>query len=820
MPSTLRLAFRTLASTPQFTAAALVVLAIGLGANSAIFTAVNAVLIRPLPFPDAERLVLLSTTRVPDKQVPLPVSFPEYRDVRDQSTVFEGLAAWAFSRGNLSAEAPEQVQFAVVTANLLSMLGGRPAIGRDFTAADDRVGASPVALISHGLWQRRLGSASDVVGRPLRLDGRLYTVVGVLSRSFRFLGAQYNTDIWLPLGSDPFSDRPYARGVRSAGVIGRLKPATTLGAAQIEMNTIAERLAAAYPGDNRGRGIFVMNFREQVIGRLRPALLVLLGAVGLVLFIACANVANLLLARGTARRRELAIRSALGAGRGRLIRQLLAENLVLGVGGGLLGLLVAVSGVALLSSVPGGVPSLWAPYAIAADEIGIDRTVVLFTLGLSLATVLLFGFTPAAEASRVDLVESLKDGAAATPGRRAGRVRTALVIVEVALSAVLLVGAGLLLRTYVHLSRVDLGFNPQHVLSFDVSLPAARYAGTATRAFFDELIMRLRTHAGVTSVAAAEYLPFSGADSATGFFVDGRPPAAPGDDMRTHYRSVTSEYFRTMGMTLRAGRGLTDRDTDRAPAVAVINETMARRYWPNANPIGQRMAITVEALRFQRDGPPSLDVPAAMRDIVGVVADVKHAGVQADSFPEVYVPFAQRPVRAMGIVVRTTGDPLALTAGARRETVALDPDQPIAHVSAVADLVATSIAQPRFNLLLLSTFAGMAVVLALVGVYGVMSYSVALRRHEIGVRLALGGQPRDIASLLLGEGMRSALVGLAVGLGSAVVTGRAMTGLLFNVTSTDPLTLAGVGFFLLAVAFAACYVPARRAARLVATFLF
>src|SRR5262245_4832900 len=454
MPTALRLAFRTLASTPQFTAAALVVLAIGLGANAAIFTAVNAVLIRPLPFLDAERLVLLSTTRLQDAHVPLPFSFPEYRDVRDQSTVYEGLAAWGFSRGNLSAEA-EQVQFAVVTANLLSMLGSRPTIGRDFTAADDRAGASPVALISHGLWQRRFGSSSEVVGRPVRLDGRLYTVVGVLSPWFRFLSAQSNTDIWLPLGSDPFTDRPYARGLRSAAVIGRLKPATTLAAAQTEMNTIAERLAATYPGDSRGRGIAVMNFRDQMIGNLRPALFVLLGAVGFVLLIACANVANLLLARATARRRELAIRSALGAGRGQLICQLLTENLVLGIGGGLLGLLVAVSGVALLSSVPGGVPSLWAPYAIAADDIGIDRTVVLFTLGLSLATVLLFGFTPAVEASRVDLADSLKDGAAATPGRRAGRARAALVIVEVALSAVLLVGAGLLLRTYVHLSRVD-----------------------------------------------------------------------------------------------------------------------------------------------------------------------------------------------------------------------------------------------------------------------------------------------------------------------------------------------------------------------------
>jgi len=815
----LRLAFRTLANTPQFTAVALIVLAVGLGANAAIFTVVNAVLIRPLPFPNADRLVLLSTTRAQNDRVPLPFSLPEYRDVRDQATVFDGLAAWVYGRGNVSADNPEQAQYAVVTANLLSILGARPALGRDFAPDDDRAGAPPVALISQGLWHRRFGSSPKAVGNLLSLDGRLYTVVGVLGPSFRFLSAHYDTDIWLPVGSDPVLDRPNARGLRSAGVIGRLKPATTLQATQIEMNTIAARLATTYPGDNRGRGMTVMSFREQVVGTLRPAILVLLGAVGFVLLIACANVANLLLARATARRRELAIRSALGAGRGRLVRQLLVENLVLGVGGGLLGLLVATIGIALLASLPGGVPSLWSPYAIAAHEIGIDRTVVLFTLGLSLATVVLFGLTPAMEASRVDLAESLKDGGSATAARRAGRARTALVVVEIALSAVLLVGAGLLVRTLVHLGRVDLGFDPQQVLSFDVSLPAAKYSGTATRAFFDELITRLRTHAGVTSAAAAEYLPFSGADSATGFFVDGRAPAAPGNDLRTHYRSVTSDYFGTMGMTLRSGRGLGDRDGADAPAVAVINETMARRYWPNENAIGQRMAITLEALRFRRDGPPTLDVPAAMREIVGVVADVKHAGVQVDAFPEVYVPFAQRPVRAMTIVVRTAGDLGALAAAARRVTGALDPDQPIARVSAVADLVATSIAQPRFNVLLLSAFAAMALLLAIVGVYGVMAYSVSLRRHEIGVRLALGGQPRDIASLLVREGMRSTFAGLIVGLGSAVMIGRGMTGLLFGVSSTDPLTLTMVALFLLGVAFASCYVPARRAAHLDATLV-
>ncbi len=814
MPVSLRLAIRTLGNAPQFSAVALIVLALGLGANAAIFSVVNSVLLQPLPFRDADRLVLLSTTRLQDAGSPLPFSLPEYADVRSQSTVFDGLAAWAFGRGNVSAESPEQVQFVVVTVNLLSMLGSRPAIGRDFDPADDRAGALPVAIISHGLWQRRFASSPAAIGSALRLDGRLYTVVGVLSPRFRFLNAPRDTDVWLPLGSDPFTDRRYARGVRSAAVLGRLKPGVTLEAAQTEVNTIAARLATTYPGDNRGRGMVAMSLREQIVGRLRPAILVLLGAVGVVLLIACANVANLLLARGTARRRELAIRSALGAGRGRLVRQLLAENLVLGVSGGMLGLLVATAGVALFSSLPGGVADLWVPYSIAPDQIGIDRSVVLFTLGLSIATALLFGLTPAVEASRIDLTDSLKDEGHATAGRRAGRLRAVLVVAEVALSAMLLVGAGLLLRTFVHLSRAELGFNPQNVLSFDVSLPPAKYAGPAARAFFDELIARLVARAGVTSVAASEYLPFSGADSATGFFIDGRPAPLPGDDLKTHYRSVTSDYFRTMGMTMIAGRSVTSRDGADAPAVAVINETMARRYWPADNPIGQRMAITLEALRFRRDGPPSLDVSAAMREIVGIVADVKHAGVQADSFPEVYVPFTQRPVRSMTIVVRTAADPLALAADARRAVAALDPDQPIARVGAVADLVAASIARPRFNVLLLSAFATVALVLALVGIYGVMSYTVGLRMHEIGVRLALGGRPRDIASLLVGDGMRLTLIGLGLGLGAAEVVGRAMTGLLVGVTAADPLTLAAAGVFVSAVAFAACYIPARRAMRL------
>jgi len=813
MLADLRYSLRTLIKSPQFTVVALIVLALGIGANASIFTLVYSVLLRPLPFRDADRLVLVSTNKPADGAIALPFSMPDFFDVRDQARTFDGLGAYAFGRGNLSGDEAEQVQFAVTTSSILPTLGVVPALGRGFQPDDDRAGAPRAAIISHGLWLRRFGSLATVVGQALTLDGQRYTIVGVFPSSFRFLNVQRETDLWLPLGSDPFGDRRYARGVHSAGVLGRLKPGVTIAAAQSDMDVIAARLAQAYPGDNRGRGIVVMSLREQVVKNLRPAILVLLGAVGCVLLIACANVASLLLARATARRREMAIRSALGAGRGRLIRQLLTEHVVLGIAGGTLGLLVATWGVDLLSSLPTGAASMFEPYAIGREQVSVDRMVVLFTAVLSLVTVFVFGLTPALETSRLDLNDSLKDGGPSSAGHRTGRTRGALVVAEVALSAMLLVGAGLLLRTFVQLRHVPLGFEPAHVLSFDVSLPPAYGAPDRARAFFDEMLARLQARGGVTAVGATEYLPFSGADSTTGFFVEGRPRSGPGDDLKTHYRSVTTDYFRAMRIAPVIGRVFTDRDSPDAPRVAVINETMARRYWPDTNPIGQRMAITIEALRFRPDGPPTLDIPSGMREIVGIVGDVKHAGVQGDALPEVYMPFAQRSVRAMIVVVRTTGDPLALTGDARRVAAAIDPNQPISHVGAVSDLVAVSIAQPRFNVMLLSSFAAIALVLALVGVYGVMSYSVALRAHEIGVRMALGGQPRDIAAMLLRQGMRLTAIGLVSGLGGALALGRAMSGLLFGVKPADPLTLVGVSMLLGGVALAACYLPARRAMR-------
>src|SRR5262245_2977483 len=560
MLSDFRSGFRALAASPQFTIVALVVLALGIGANAAIFSVVNAVLLRPLPFRDPDRLVLVSMQRAREAAVALPFSFPDYFDVRDQSRSFDAIAAWSFGRGNVSADEPEQVLFAVTTANFFSILGVTPAIGAGFLDSDDRPGARRAAIISHGLWQRRFAASPTVVGRTVTMDGRTYEIAGVLPKSFRFLSVPRDTDVWLPIGSDPFSDRRYARGLHSAGVLGRLKEGVTLGRAQADVSAIALRLADVYPGDNRGRGMLVMSLREQVVKTLRPAILLLLGAVGFVLLIACANVATLLLARATARRREMAIRAALGAGTGRLLGQLLAEHAALALTGGALGLLVTTSGVRLLSALPQGVPNLFVPYMFGRQDVGVDWVVVGFTATLAIVTALLFGLSPAIDASRLDLVDSLKASGHATAPPHASRVRAALVVAEIAISVMLLVGAGLLLRTFAQLRQVDLGFNPDRALTFDVSLSPSKYASPASRSvFFDTLIARLRTHRAVTAVGATEFPPLVGADSSTPFYVEGRPRPAPGETNQAHYRSVTPDYFAAIGITLVSGRGITDR---------------------------------------------------------------------------------------------------------------------------------------------------------------------------------------------------------------------------------------------------------------------
>jgi putative ABC transport system permease protein len=814
MLNDLRQAIRLLWKQPGFSAVAAATLALGIGANTAIFSVLNGVLIEPLPFPDADRLILLSVTRPAQRERTLPFSYPSFADVKARARSVDDAAAWSLGQFNLTSGEPEVVQYAVVTSNFFSVLQTQPALGRGFRPADDLPGAPAVVIISHRLWQRQFGGDPQAPSRSVRLNGRPFEVVGVMPGGFRFLTFRTDTDVWMPLGSDPFVDRRYARAVRSMGVIGRLTRGATIGSAQREMDSIATALAREQV-DDRGLGIEVLGLREQVVGTLARALAVLTAAVGLVLLIACSNVANLLLARGAARRREMAIRAALGARRSRLARQLLVEHVTLALVGGSAGLLLGSWALDLFALVPRDAPSLFVPYTLGVDRIAVDGRVIAFTVLLSLAVAVLFGLGPALSGARTDLVSALSTGHGSLgPGRRESHTRAALVIVEVALCTTLLVGAGLLIRTLSNLERVDPGFDPAGALAFDVNLPAPRYADPQRpRRFVADAVDRLARLPGVGAAGVVEFMPLTGFDSTSSLFIEGRPPARRGEELRVHYRSATPDYFRAMGIRLVSGRGFSETDTETAPRVAVVNETLAQLLWPDAEPIGARAALTLESLRFRRDGPPQIDTALGMRQIVGVIADVRHSGLAQAAVPEMYVPFAQRPVRSMTVVVRTTPghDPNEFVGAARKIVNGIDPEQPIANQALVRDLVSASVARPRFNALLLASFTALAVVLSVVGLYGVVAYSVADRKAEIGIRVALGGTARDVAGLVIGEGLKLVAIGFALGVTGALVLGRSMESLLFGVNASDPAVFGAAAAILGIAALGACAIPARRA---------
>jgi putative ABC transport system permease protein len=644
MLNDIRYAIRTLLRSPGFTGIALLTLALGIGANTALFNVAETVLLHPLPFRNADQLVLLSTTR-PQQGDALPFSLPDFRDVEARNHVFDQIAAWALRQFNLTADDSEQVQCAVVTASFFDLLGVQPAYGRVLAAADDVRGSTPSAVIAYGLWQRRFGGDRAMIGRSIVLDGQSYRVVGIMPRGFRFLSFRNDTEVWLSLASDWFPDREYARAVRSMGVMARLRPDVTLQRAQSEMSAIARQLEAEY-SDNHGRGIAVLRLRDQVVKNLRPAVFVLLGAVGCVLLIACTNVASLLLARGAARQREIAIRGALGGTRAHLVRQLLTEYLMLAGAGGALGLLVATWAMDLFAALPPATPSLFVPYSIDQARIVVDRPALFFTATLSMMTAVIFGLVPAVTGSRTDLVDAMKQGGALASAPRQTRIRATLVMAEIALAVILLVGSALLVRTFVSLSRVDPGFQPDNVLTFNIALRGPRYRvpGRSVE-FFNELLTRIRSIPGVSAAGGAEFLPLSGMDASTPLFVDGQPNPAPGQDVHAHYRAVTAGYFQAIGMRVVHGRALLETDTANAPRVAVVNETLARRFWPNSSAVGRRAALMLESLRYRADGPPTRDVAGGLREIVGISADVRHSALQADPVPELFVPFAQRRYR-------------------------------------------------------------------------------------------------------------------------------------------------------------------------------
>jgi predicted permease len=785
----LRYGVHMLIQKPGFTLIAVLALALGIGANTAIFSVVNAVLLRPLPYDEPERLVMVwgTTPNIPKETV----SLPDFADWRDQNGVFEGMTAMQFTSFNLTGgDDPERLIGARVTGEFLPVLRATPALGRGFLPEEDRPGAERVALLSHSLWQRRFAGDAGIVGRTIELNNQGHTIVGVLRENFRL--PSLNAQVFTPLAMNPADA---GRRMDFLAALARLKPGVSPEAAEAELKTIASRLEQQYPETNAGWTVFVIPLHEEVVGTARPALLALLGAVACVLLIACANVANLLLARAATRQKEIAIRAALGAGRRRLFRQMLLESVPLSMLGGALGFLLAVWGTdALLALAPSGLPRL--------GEVSVDAGVLGFTVALSLVTGSLFGLAPGLLISKTNPNEALKEGGRESAGGGRHRVRGALVAAQLGLALVLLVGMGLMLRSFQRLQQVDPGFNPEGLLTARVTLPPARYGEPSqVAAFFAQLVARAGSLPGVQSASAVNALPVDGGGPFLSFAEEGAPEPLPGQTPDANIRVVGAEYFRTMGIPLLRGRLLAGQDADGAPRAIVVNETMARRHWPNEEPIGRRIAFDGE------QGNP------AWREIVGVVADIKHEGLGSDEVPAAYVPHAQRPGASMAIVLRASGDPKGLVSALRGEVQALDRNLPVYSVTTMDEVMSSSVASQRFGLLLLGIFAGVALVLAAVGIYGVMSYTVAQRTHEIGVRMALGAGRRDVMRMIVWQGMALALVGLAAGALVAGAVGRLLSSMLFEVSPADPAAFLGASVVLALAALLACFVPARRATK-------
>ncbi|MFP5261703.1 MAG: ABC transporter permease [Blastocatellia bacterium] len=793
----LRYGIRTLAQRPGFAAAAALALALGIGANSAIFSVVNAVLLRSLPYEAPDQLVIVQSTRRQDPRRSGSASYPDFADFRSQNQVFDDMAAFR-SRGYTltGAGEPERIDGARVSASFFQLLGAEPHLGRAFLPEEDKPEAARVVIISHGLWQRRFGGDPDVIGRTLTLDGNSYTVVGVATAGFSFPIEMEKADIWSPLALD--GELLEQRGAHFLRVIARLKPGVPLQAAQAEMSTIATRLEQQYPEDDTDRVVALYSLYDHLVGGIRPALLVLLAVVGFVLLIACSNVANLLLARAATRQREIAIRMALGASRGRIIRQLITESLILAFIGGGAGLLLALWGVeSLVALSPANLPRM--------SGVGVDRWVLGFTLIVSVMTGIIFGLAPAIKASKPDLNDALKEGGrGSTEGFSGRRLRNLLVVSEMALALVVLISAGLLIRSFLRLQQVNAGFDPSNILTMQVELPSSKYKeGVQVSAFFEQVLERINALPGVESAGAVTTLPLSGSNMRTSFTVQNRPAPPPGQEPLAHLRAVTPGYFRTLRIPLLKGQEFGENYRKSSPGRIIINDTMARRFWPDEDPIGQRISI---GMSTDEDEP-------ALWEIVGIVGDVRHASLDAEPAPEMYVPHSQQSWPFLTLVIRTTSDPMAMAGAARAQVLAVDKDQPVSSVKSMEGMVSASIAQPRFYLLLLGIFAALALTLAAVGVYGVLSYSVTQRMHEIGIRMALGAKPFDVIRLVVGQGLVLSLAGVAVGLVGAYVFTRLMSSMLYGVSATDPVTFAALAVLLMAVALLASYVPARRATK-------
>jgi putative ABC transport system permease protein len=793
----LRYGARMLWKNPGFTAVAVVALALGIGANSAIFSVVNTVLLRPLPYREPSRLVMVWEH---DAKHGYPNDTPaaaNYFDWRDQNQVFEGMAAMADQSFNLTgAGEPERIDGKRVNANLFELLGVAPQHGRAFAAEEDRPGANKVVLLSHALWQRRFGSDAGVVGQTLTLNGEAHTVVGVMPADFQFPDRQ--AELWVPIA---FTQQEAAnRGRHYLEVVARLKQGVTLEQARAEMSTIAARLQQQYPEQNTDLGASVVPLHEHLVGDIRPALLVLLGAVGFVLLVACANVANLLLARAAGRQKEIALRTALGASRLRLVRQFLTESVLLAALGGVVGLLLSVWGVTLLKSfIPENISQVKA--------IAVDARVLGFTVLVTLLTGLVFGLAPAFQASRFNLNETLKEGGRDAAAARGGnRIRGLLVVAEVAVSLVLLVGAGLLINSFLRLRNVDPGFRTDNLLTMSVVLPQQKYPDHARRtAFYTDMIRRVEQLPGVRSASVTNWIPLVMQGDSIGVTIEGQPAPVPGQGKLPVIvtRVIGPHYFGTMGIQLLEGRVFEEgRDRADSPCVIVVGESVAGKYWPGESAVGKRIA------------PGRPESPEDWCQVVGVVKDVRQRELSSEPNPLMYLTYEQAGFFAPRyLVVSTEGDPLALAGTVRKTVWEVDRDQPVSNVSTMEGVLSESIARQRFSTLLFGVFAAVALVLAAVGIYGVMSYSMAQRTREIGIRMALGAQRRDVLRLAVGQGLRLVAVGVAVGLAGALTLSRVMSGLLYGISATDPATLVTISLILVAVALLASYIPARRAAK-------
>ena len=789
----IRYALRNLLKRPAFTLVAALTLALGIGANSAIFSAVYALLLNPLPFPELNRVVAVWDS-YPSRGVKRnEVAMANYLDWQAQNQSFEQLALYRWWSANLTGvDHPERIQGFLVTANFFDALGIKPIIGRNFTAEENQKGKDDVVILTYDLWQRRFGGDAKIVGKTITFDGVACAVVGVLPQRFAYPA---NAEVYGPIAITP--KLAANRQFNSFYVVGRLKPGVSIQNAQADIDTITARLEQQYPQTNTGSRATAFPIVADTVRKYDTGLWIAMAAVAFVLLIACANVANLMLARASGRQKEIALRAALGASRWRIVRQLLTESSIVALVGGAFGILVAIWGLEALRAANPGDAAKFAP---GWNQLGINLTVLLFTIGVSLLSGLLFGLAPALEVSKPNLNLALKEGNRQSSGR-SHRLRSSLVVFEVALSLVLLVGAGLFFRSFIGLFKTDPGFNPDNVLTMSLVLTSANYKdATANKAFFAELLERVKAKPGVQSAAAVNFLPLGGSNSSDSYLVEGAPEPRPGEENIGRYRVCTSDYFTTMQIPILKGRAFTEQDKAGATPVVIVNETLARTHWPNQDPIGKR-------IRFQA---PLARAP--WMEVVGVIKDVKHE-LTLDVTPEYYLPFAQDPWNSMVVVARTTVAPASLAGAFRDDVWAIDKDQPVFEVRTMDEVRAISLGLQRFNSVMIGIFAAVALLLASVGIYGVMAFVVTQRTQEIGIRMALGARAPDVLKLVVTDGMRLAIVGLALGLAASWGLTRFISALLFGVRPTDPLTFSLVSLALLLAAFLACYVPARRATK-------